>query len=277
MTRGFEDASASKWVAPGAYGYDVDEEWFGARGPHGGFLAGVLLKAMAAETGDSSRVPRSLTVHYAAPPKAGPSVIEVREERRGGRLSTVSARMLQDGQAMALALGAFSSPRPAAVEYLDAAPPTAVELPTDEQLSESRRSRGFGRHFDYVSVTGGEAWSGSAEARSGGWMRLRSAVAPGAGPVPVSAAMLAAFADAWLPALFTRVTERMYPPTIDLTVHFRCQTPVDGLLTSEWIYGEFSSKRAEGGFWEEDGELWSADGRLLAQSRQLALALPWTG
>jgi hypothetical protein len=35
----------------------------------------------------------------------------------------------------------------------------------------------------------------------------------------------------------------------------------------------FRSGLAHDGFFEEDGELWSADGRLLAQCRQLALLL----
>jgi acyl-CoA thioesterase len=33
----------------------------------------------------------------------------------------------------------------------------------------------------------------------------------------------------------------------------------------------FESRLAAGGLWEEDGEVWSRDGRLLAQSRQLAM------
>ena len=50
--------------------------------------------------------------------------------------------------------------------------------------------------------------------------------------------------------------------------------PAPEVGPEEFLLGVFSSKRAEGGFWEEDGELWTRDARLLAQSRQLALVLP---
>ena len=38
-----------------------------------------------------------------------------------------------------------------------------------------------------------------------------------------------------------------------------------------WLHCAFVSRVAAGGVVEEDGEIWSEDGRLLAQSRQLAL------
>jgi len=39
----------------------------------------------------------------------------------------------------------------------------------------------------------------------------------------------------------------------------------------EPLAARFGTRLVHDGFWEEDGELWSADGRLLAHSRQLAL------
>ena len=59
-------------------------------------------------------------------------------------------------------------------------------------------------------------------------------------------------------------------PTIDLTVHFRAPAAAAAIV-EEPVLAVFRSSTAAGGFFEEDGELWSAAGVLLAHSRQLAL------
>jgi acyl-CoA thioesterase len=265
VTLAFDQATAVERVAPGRYAYVFGDGWTGLRGPHGGFLAAVMLRAMEAEVGPG-RSPRSLTVHFAAPPRTGHALIEVREERRGGRMSTVSARLTQGDAAMAVALGALSAPR----EGPDIADAVMPEVPLPEDLAPTParpHQPHFADHFDSRYALGGRVFHGGDRAYSGGWMRLRQ-------PVPIDAGVVACLADAWMPALFTRIDFRAYAPTIDLTVHFRTQLPLAELGPEEFVLGVFSSKRAEGGFWEEDGELWTRSGRLLAQSRQLALVLP---
>ena len=80
--------------------------------------------------------------------------------------------------------------------------------------------------------------------------------------------MLAAATDAFLPPAIFRAPERIRVPTLELTIHFRGQPPEDA---HPWLHCTFVSRVSAGGVVEEDGELWSEDGRLLAQSRQLAL------
>ena len=65
---------------------------------------------------------------------------------------------------------------------------------------------------------------------------------------------LAAIADAWAPAVFSRVVEPLGVPTVDLTIHFRDRP------TGEpgWTFARFRSQHAAAGYVEEDGELWSA-------------------
>ena len=105
------------------------------------------------------------------------------------------------------------------------------------------------------------------EALAGGWIRL-------AEPRPLDAAVVAALTDAWPPALFSYAEVGAIEggvPTIDLTVHFRASLPPPGASPEEWVLVVFRSRMAREGFVEEDGELWSRDGVLLAQSRQLAV------
>lgn len=258
----FDRATAVRSVGDGAYEAAVDDRWNVIRGPHGGYLAGMLLRALADAVGDASRVPRSLTVYYPAAPAHGPVTIRCRVERRGRSMTTVSARLEQNGAAAALAVAAFSAEWPRAVEFDDTECP---EVPAPEELA--RMDRGglvppFTRFFDFRPAVG-EAWfTGAERAVSGGWMRLLEDHA-------LDGPLVAALADAWPPAIFPVTTGPVAAPTIELTVHFRAALPIDG----DWVLGVFESKAGRDGFFEEDGTLWTPDGALIAQSRQLALAI----
>ena len=62
-------------------------------------------------------------------------------------------------------------------------------------------------------------------------------------------------------------------PTIDLTVHIRCVQALRRMQPADWMAVRFRTTVASEGFLEEDGELWSPDGTLVAHSRQLGLLL----
>ena len=96
----------------------------------------------------------------------------------------------------------------------------------------------------------------------GGWLGLRERR-------PLDAPAIAMLADAWFPAPWPRLAELAPAPTIDLTVHFRSALPLGDTL----LLGRFTSSLVRDGFFEEDGELWTPDGTLVAHSRQLGLLL----
>jgi acyl-CoA thioesterase len=121
--------------------------------------------------------------------------------------------------------------------------------------------------FDMRWAIGDMPFSGSSGASVGGWLRLVD-------PAPIEAPLVACLADAWAPAILPRATTPLVAPTVDLTVHFRTAFPASGVEPDDFLLGRFSSQLSRDGFFEEDGELWTRDGRLLAQSRQLALSLP---
>jgi acyl-CoA thioesterase len=261
----FDTDTAVTPLGDGRFAADIDREWWVGRGPHGGYVAAIVMRALTAALGDPERAPRSLTIHFTAPPREGPAEIEARVERSGRSLSTLSARMTQGERLVALALAAFSRPYPSAVEFAEA--PPAVRPPEDARpVPEMPDRPGFIRFLDMRPALGARPFSGSEEALTGGWLRL-------AEPRPLDPVALAFYADAWWPAAFPRLERPALAPTVDLTVHFRATLPVTE-EPHDFLLGAFRSRTAGEGFVEEDGELWTRDGRLLAQSRQLALLVP---
>src|SRR6267143_2523010 len=87
----FEEATAVTGAGPGRYRAVVDDSWRVLRGPNGGYLAAVVLRALTQEVADPRRSPRSLTLHYLAPPEPGPVEVTVVVERAGRSLATLSA------------------------------------------------------------------------------------------------------------------------------------------------------------------------------------------
>jgi len=253
----FSRATAVEPLGDGAWRATCDAGWSTSLGPNGGYLAAIVLRAMIATLDDPARRVRSLTCHYLRPPAVGDVRVDVAVERTGRSLSTLTARLRQDGRDCVLAVGAFAVELAGVLEYDGAAPdvPEPEAVPRIAPTSEVPMTS----HFDMRPAVGAPLFAGADEALSGGWLRF-------ADPEPLDAAALAMFADAWWPSPMPRLTRPAALPTIDLTVHFRAQPNADGP-----VLAVFRSSTAKGGFFEEDGEVWSRDGVLLAQSRQLAL------
>ncbi len=265
----FDAATAVEPAADGRWTAEVDAGWFAPAGPNGGYLASIVLRAMQAAAGDPARHPRSLTLHYLRAPAAGPVEVAVTVERAGRSLSTLSARMEQAGRPCVVALAAFSAAFETVADYALPAP----AAPPPEGISPVPPMPGMPPIFERLETRpaiGPVPFSGADEARSGGWLRL-------AEPRPADALAVATYVDAWWPAPFTRLTTPVAAPTVDLTIHFRCALPRPGADPAAPVLGLFTSRHSAEGFFEEDGELWSPDGVLLAQSRQLALLRPGRG
>jgi acyl-CoA thioesterase len=262
---GFDADTAVEPLGGGRFAATMSERWWVGRGPNGGYVAAVVLRAILAATG-GGRAPRSLTVQYPRAPKAGPVELEVEIEREGGRTTFVSARMEQDGAVQATALAVLSEDW--SEDGFD-----ALEMPDAGEPGELRaldpgESAGAPRMLQNYLVRpalGAPAFSGGAP-YTGAWIRSRERRL-------LDAPLAAAFLDTWFPAPFVRIEGPRPAPTIDYTVHFRSPLPPAGATPEDAYLVAFRSGLARHGFFEEDGELWSADGELLAQSRQLALLL----
>jgi acyl-CoA thioesterase len=80
---------------------------------------------------------------------------------------------------------------------------------------------------------------------------------------PVDAMLAGAMCDAFPPV--TAEIGHLASATIQLTVHFRRRPE------TTWALGHVVSRHVIDGYHDEDVELWDEQGRLIAQSRQLAI------
>jgi acyl-CoA thioesterase len=252
------------------YDARIDPGWWIIAGPSGGYLAAILLRSMMDSVDDSTREARTQTTHFTARAQAGPARIVTQIERSGRSLSTVSARLEQDGKLIALSLCALGAARESdAPVFQDARMP---EVPPPERVDlrnvlEEGPSSEFRSRYELRPVFPSPTPQLGATAVTGGWIRLAS-------PRPPDALLIAALADAWPPAVFQKLARRnggRGVPTVELTVHFRAPEVVAGLSPDTFALVRFTTRISRDGFLEEDGEIWSEDGVLLAQSRQLAL------
>ncbi len=261
----FDAATAVRRTAAGRYAATALPDWWATIGPNGGYLAAIVLRALLAELADPARPVRSLSLHFLRAPAPGDVELTVTVERAGRGLTTLSARLDQGERACLLAVGAFAGAYPSAADWDDAPAPALAAAADTPPAPLSELAPPVVGRLDLRPAIGPPPLSSGDVARTGGWMRLRDGRT-------LDAPLLAFFADAWWPAPFTRLDAPSPAPTIDLTLHFRAPPAAE----EAFVLAEFGSLVSAGGYFEEDGRLWGTDGRLLLQSRQLALLLPGT-
>ncbi len=219
------------------------------------------------ELDDEARKPRSLTVHYLAPVREGQLDLIAAIERSGNRVSNCLVRLEQEGRpvALALAVSVIGTAGPRSFDnttFPEAPPPTALEqFPTRvDGLPDVMQN------FEYRFALGHLPFTGAPEPSAGIWIRT----AQPRRPDPVA---IAAFTDAWAPMPFSQLESPAGAPTLELTVHFRNHAWYERAETDAFVLAMFRSRLLTEGLFEEEGELWSAGGVLLAQSRQLAMLI----
>lgn len=244
-----------RWTTEIAAGWDI------AGRANGGYLLVLAARAMGEAAGRPD--PVTITAHYLSPGTPGPAEVRAACVRSGRRFATATGTLAAAGRPLLQALGTFGDLATAVgPERVDAAPP---ELPGPDECTAQDAGLAevppfMGRvdlrlHPEDAGFRHGEP---SGEPRVRGWFRLRDGE-----PVDTLGLLLAV--DAFPPTIFNARLPRGWTPTLELTAHVRAR-PAPG-----WLRCAFATRFVTGGFLEEDGEVWDGAGRLVAQSRQLAL------
>lgn len=253
----FDTDTALEPSGDGRFRGNVTDRWMIGGGPNGGYIAGLLMRGLAALAPNPD--PLSVTIHYAGRPEPGPCEVEVGVVSATKSHAFLRASLTQEGSVRAHGLAVFGQRREGLTDILRRSP--AVGAPGEgadrERVAPPVFPMSFLDRFEYRDPSGADLFAGSDDgpARVGGWTRLVDR--------PLDNLAVPLFCDAWPPPMFRRHMPGM-APTIELTVHFR-HAPEPG-----WHWCQFESTVLSGGYVEEDGEVWSESGTLVAQSRQLS-------
>ena len=267
----FDADTAVVPLGDGIYAATCSSDWgVPMGGPNGGYFAAILARAVLAEVDDPERRPRSLSVQFLRRPAYDVELrIAVAVERVGRTMTNVTVRAEQEGRLLAIGMAIAALDQTVALDYTTPAPvlPPPDDVPT---LPVHPRMPPIASRYLCKPCLGPAMFSGGDEALTGGWIRLVD-------PRPFDALAAVAYLDAWLPAPFTMVASPLIAPTLDYTVHLRAPLPVPELDPAAFLMLRMGSTTSASGMFEEDCEIWSPDGVLLAQSRQLALLAPLSG
>jgi acyl-CoA thioesterase len=251
------------WVLPLAdhtFAATFSHRWTALGGTvNGGYLLAVCLQALR----QMMPFPDPVVVSgfFLRPAVVGPAEVRTELVRRGRRTATGEARLIQDGAETVRAVATFTDLRQATGRtlLLDDKP----HLPRPDRAVDPMAGRALPGVtmtdlVEYRMARPPGWWQGqpSGELSMAFWMRFRQDRDAGL-------LSLALLVGAAAPA----VLELGEPSssTMELTVHLRAH-PAPG-----WLACRARTRYVMGGYHEEDFEIWDSDGKLVAQSRQLAV------
>lgn len=254
----------------GEYSADLGAGWLIGDALNGGYLLAVIGNAARASLQAAGQPdPFVVSAHFLSAGRPGPATLRTRLVRGGRRHSTVAVSLVQreDGADVEriTALATYGDLDRTTDEVRSTATPP--DLPPAERCisgipedAEMRRLLPLTERLDARLEPASAGWAIGEPSHRGvmqGWFRL-------ADDRPLDSLALLLAVDA-MPPTVADLGYGGWAPTIELTVHVRAK-PAPG-----WAKVRCSTHNVAGGYFEEDCEVWDARGRLVAQSRQLAL------
>ncbi len=260
----FDSQIAVTSMGSGRYGADLSDGWQVGGGINGGYLMAVLGNAVRSEL-PTKPDPLALSAYFLSPSVPGPATVEVDVRREGGRVATVSADLKQGEDTRITVLATYGDLDRGGEEVRTTA--TDIDLPPREQCvpntaapAEVRAFAPLMQRFEMLFHPEQIGWAvgePSGKGELSAWFRL----VDGREPDPIQLLMVV---DALPPVTFD-LGRMGWAPTLELSVHVRAK-PAPG-----WLKVRHVTRNVAGGMFEEDCEVWDSAGRLVAQSRQLAM------
>jgi acyl-CoA thioesterase len=234
-------------------------------GPFGGVTAATMLRALIdhpERIGD----PLSLTVNFCAPIAEGAFDLDVRLIKANRSTQHWSFELSQDGGEVAtFATAVFAARRPS-WSHQAAAPPPAP--PFDEIRSHPKLAASWVGEYDMRFIEGAPQLGGAPHAEPASpytrlWIGDRT-------PRRIDALSLMAMSDAFFGRIFHVRNELVPFGTVSLTTYFHADSADLVAADTTHVLAVADAKIFHKSFGDQNGELWSPDGRLLATTTQIA-------
>ncbi|WP_145738615.1 thioesterase family protein [Saccharopolyspora dendranthemae] len=257
--RSFAEATTVTALREGAYSTALDREWSIGNNPHGGYMMALLTKA-ALTTAERPH-PLVVSAHFLRSPEIGEVELHAELIKRGRMFSTVRSSLVQGGKTCVEATVSAGEITDAAHEW-EAAPQPPIKPLEECDGHRPPVDGGLLGHLDLrldpqsTALLRGDT-AEDTEVR--GWMQLTD----GTDFDPLS---LIVAVDMLPPTVFG-LGHSGWCPTVELTYQLRA-LPAPGPIAG---YTRCDAVSTDGWF-NEDADVYDSRGRLVAQSRQLALS-----
>lgn len=239
---------------------DIPVGWTQGRANFGGLVAAILYARIDALIEDE-RTLRSATISFVGPVAAGPATVTAELLRHGKSVTQAEARILQNGEVVAVMLASLGAGRESAIHVAaDAAPAfkspdECTTLPYIPGVTPE-----FTQQFDFRWGHGDFPFTGSALPELGGWMRLKE----NRGPLDLLDLFM--LVDAWPPALLPMVKGPAPGSSMTWTLE-PLSLPKNKTASSWWQY-QATTDFAKDGYGNCAARIWDDEGNLVALSRQ---------
>jgi acyl-CoA thioesterase len=263
----FDRLTAVSPAGEGRYAAELAAGWVVGGGVNGGYLLAVMAQAVRAAVPSKPDV-LAISAHYLSASMPGPALVSVDVRREGGSVATAAVDVVQDDTARITALAtvgdlaglAERSPDVRTRAVAPSLPPPDECLASSDAPAEVRSFVPMLDRFDLRLDPSHASWGLGEPGMTGaiaGWFRWPDGREP-------DALALLTVCDVLPPVTFD-LGMPGWAPTLELTAHVRAR-PAPG-----WLKVRHETRNLAGGMFEEDCEIWDSAGRLVAQSRQLAL------
>jgi acyl-CoA thioesterase len=232
-------------------------------GPFGGITAAQALSGVLRHPALLGE-PVALTVNFAVALADGPFEVVARPVRTNRSTQHWTLEIRQEGQAV-LTGTAFTALRRdtwAAVEHAmpEVPAPDAVPPPRGPARVE------WVHRYEMRFIEGGypETWDGRDHGTSRTRLWLRDAPARA-----LDHGSLTALADVFFPRIWRRRSTFVPIGTVSMTVYFHCTAAALQAAGTGWLLGQAQAQAFRGGYFDQNAQLWTEAGDLLATTHQV--------